>query len=67
MNMLPKLWLCFDKCKKIDKNLNLKKCIFIMHLGVILGYVVSKEGKLSNLKKISTIVHMLTLKIPKDN
>jgi hypothetical protein len=43
---LPKLWLCFDKCKKFDINFNPKKCMFMVHLGVILGYVVSKEAKL---------------------
>ncbi len=37
-----------------------------MHLGVILGYMVSKEGKLPNFKKILAIVHMPTLKTPKD-
>jgi primosomal protein N' len=37
-----------------------------MHSGVILGYMVSKEGKLPDPKKISAIVHMPTLKTPKD-
>jgi hypothetical protein len=35
-------------------------------LKFILGYVVSKEGKLLDPKKISTIVHMPTPKTPKD-
>jgi len=64
---LPKLWLCFDKCRKFDISLNPKKCMFLVHLGVILGYVVSKENKLLNLKKKSNVVHMFTLKTPKDN
>jgi hypothetical protein len=40
--------------------------MFFAHLGVILGYVVSKEGKLFDPKKILTIVHMPTPKTPKD-
>jgi hypothetical protein len=41
--------------------------MFLVHLGVILGYVVSKENKLLNLKKKSNVVQMFTLKTPKDN
>jgi hypothetical protein len=63
---LPKLWLCFDKCKEFDISLNPKKCMFLMHLNVILGYMVSKGSKPPNLKKNSTIIHMLTSKTPKD-
>ncbi len=33
---------------------------------IILGYVASKEGKLLDPKKFSAIVHMPTLKTPKD-
>jgi hypothetical protein len=63
---LLKLRLCFDKCKEFDISLNPKKCMFLVHLGVILGYVVSKRNKLPNLKKISTTIHKPTLKTPKD-
>jgi hypothetical protein len=37
-----------------------------MHLSLILGYMVSKGSKSLDLKKISAIVHMPTLKTPKD-
>ncbi len=63
---LPKLQLCFDKCREFGISLNSKKYMFMVHSCIILGYVVSQEGKLSNLKKISTIVHMPTSKTPKD-
>jgi hypothetical protein len=63
---LPKLRLCFDKCKEFYISLNPKKCMFLVHLGVILGYLVPKGSKLLNLKNHSAIVHMLTLKTPKD-
>ncbi len=40
--------------------------MFLVHLGIILGYVVSKESKLLNLKKFLAIIHMPTSKTPKD-
>jgi hypothetical protein len=40
--------------------------MFLAHSSAILGYMVSKEGKLLDPKKISTIVHMPTPKTPKD-
>jgi hypothetical protein len=63
---LLKLQLCFDKCREFGISLNLEKYMFLVHSCVILGYVVSKEGKLSYLKKFLVVVHMPTLKTPKD-
>jgi hypothetical protein len=37
-----------------------------MHSSIILGYMVSKEGKPPYWKKISTIIHMPIPKTPKD-
>jgi hypothetical protein len=39
-------------------NLNPKKCTFMVFSGVIMGFIISKEGKLLNLKKIQAIVNM---------
>jgi hypothetical protein len=64
---LTKLRLCFDKSREFGISLNLEKCMFLMHLSIIMGYVVSKESKLLDSKKILAIVHMLTPKTPKDN
>jgi hypothetical protein len=63
---LIKFWLCLNKCIEFDISLNPKKCMFLVHLSVILGYLVSKESKLLDLKKLLAIVHMLTPKTPKD-
>jgi hypothetical protein len=41
-NHLQKLRLCFRKCRKYDINLNLDKCAFMVFLGMILGFIVSK-------------------------
>jgi hypothetical protein len=63
---LDKHWLCFDKCQEFDISLNLEKCMFLVYLGVILGYVVSKEGNLHESKNILAIVNMPTPKTPKN-
>jgi hypothetical protein len=55
---LSKLPLCLNKCQEFGIDLNLEKCMFLVYFKVILGYIVSKEGKLVNLKKIMTIVKM---------
>jgi hypothetical protein len=49
---LQKLRLCFHKCREYNIGLNLEKCFFMVLLGMILGFIVSKEGKLLDLKKI---------------
>jgi hypothetical protein len=36
--------------------------MFLVYSGVILGYLVSKVGKLPDVKKILTIMNMLALK-----
>jgi hypothetical protein len=44
--------------------LNLDKCVFMVFLGMILGFIVWKEGKLPNPKKIQTIINMPAPKNP---
>jgi hypothetical protein len=61
---LQKLKLCFQKCKEYGISLNLDKCAFMVFLGMILGFIISKEGKLPNLKKIQAIVNMPPPKNP---
>jgi hypothetical protein len=60
-NHLQKLRLCFQKCKEHGINLNPKKCAFMVFLGMILGFIISKEGKLPDSKKIQAIMNMLPL------
>jgi hypothetical protein len=61
---LMKLKFCFQKCKKYKINLNSKKCAFMVFLGLILGLIVSNEGKIPNLKKVQAIINMLVPKNP---
>ncbi len=58
---LEKLKKCFLKCRKFGMSLNLEKNAFIMFLGTILGFIVSKEGKIMDPKKVEALVNMLIL------
>ncbi len=63
---LAKLRLCFNKCWEFGISLNLEICMFLVFSNVILGYIMSKEGKQPDPKKIATIVNMPKLKTLKD-
>jgi hypothetical protein len=63
-NHLQKLKLCFQKCKEYGISLNSNKCAFMVFSGMILGFIISKEGKLLNPKKIQAIVNMPPPKNP---
>ncbi len=45
-------------------SLNLDKCAFMVCFGTILGFIVSKEGKILDPKKIEALVQMLVPKTP---
>jgi hypothetical protein len=61
---LQKLKLCFQKCREYGISLNPNNCAFMVFSKMILGFIISKEGKLSDPKKIQTIINMLPLKNP---
>jgi hypothetical protein len=54
-----KFKLCFKKCREYISSLNPKKCAFMVFLGLILGFIIFKEGKIPNPKKVHAIVNML--------
>jgi hypothetical protein len=56
--------LCFQKCREYGINLNPNKCAFMVFSGMILGFIISNEGKLLDPKKIQAIVNMLPPKNP---
>jgi hypothetical protein len=60
---LDKLQLCFLKCHEFGINLNPKKCA-VMIFTLIFEFIVSREGKFFNLKKVQVIINMLTLTTP---
>jgi hypothetical protein len=55
---LDKFTPCFHKCKELGISLNPNKDALMVFSGMILRFVVSKEGKLLNPKRIQAIFHM---------
>jgi hypothetical protein len=45
---LNKLQLYFLKCHEFGINFNLEKCAFMVFFSLILGFIISKEGKFPN-------------------
>jgi hypothetical protein len=61
---LEKIRKCFLKCREYGISLNLKKCAFMVCYGTILGFIVSKDGKTHDPKKIEALFKMLVPKTP---
>jgi hypothetical protein len=61
---LQKFRLFFQKCREYGISLNRVKCVFMVFSGIILVFIVSKERKLPNPKKIQAIVNMPPPKNP---
>jgi hypothetical protein len=55
---LQKFKQCFQKCKEYGISVNPNKCAFMVFLGIILGFIISMEGKLLDPKNIQAIVYM---------
>jgi len=49
-----------DTCRQHHISLNLKKCIFCVPCGILLGYIVCKQGLLVDLTKIEVIMQLPT-------
>jgi hypothetical protein len=56
---LQKLRLCFQKSKEYGINMNPDKSAFMVFSRKILGFIISKERKLLDPKKIQAIIHHL--------
>jgi hypothetical protein len=59
-----KLKKCFLKCREFNIHLNPSKCAFLLILGTILGFIVSKERKVVDPKKVEALINMLVLITP---
>ena len=46
------------KCRKYHISLNLKKCVFCVPFGTLLGHIVCKKGLLVDPTKIAIIVNL---------
>ncbi len=63
---LEKLNKWFFKCKTFDISLNPDKCAFMAFSGTILGFIVSKEGKVMDPKKVEVLINMTVLITPQE-
>jgi hypothetical protein len=54
----------FKSFREYGISLNPNKCAFMLFIGMILGFIVSKEGKLLYPKKIQAIINMPPHKNP---
>jgi hypothetical protein len=63
---LKKFRKCFLKCKEYGINLNSEKCAFMVCSRTTLGFIVSKEGKILDPKKIKTLIKMPMPKTPQE-
>jgi hypothetical protein len=52
------LRLMFDRCRELQISLNLRKCIFCVPHGNLLGHIVCREGVLVDPTKVVVIVNM---------
>ena len=52
------LHLMLDTCRRYQVMLNLKKCIFFVPFGILLGHVVCKKGLTVDPAKIAVIVNL---------
>ena len=53
------------KCGEIELSLNIKKCIFLTPIGILLGNIVCKEGIKVNFAKIKIILDLKSPMNPK--
>jgi hypothetical protein len=56
---LEKFRKCFLKYRKFGIILNPKKCIFMVFSRTLLGFIISKKGKVMDPKKVEVLVNML--------
>jgi hypothetical protein len=47
-----------DRCRQLQIELNLNKCLFCTPFGILLGHIVCKEGLLVYPAKIAVIVNL---------
>lgn len=52
------LRLMLAKCRQHHISLNLKKCIFCVPFGILLGHIVCRQGLMVDLAKIAIIVNL---------
>ena len=59
------LRLMLERCQQIQLSLNIRKCIFLTPIGILLGHIVCKEGIKVDVAKIKIILDLKPLVNPK--
>ena len=59
------LRLILERCRQIQLSLNIRKCIFLTPIGILLGHIVYKEGIKVDFAKIKIILDLKPLVNPK--
>ena len=52
------LCLILDTCRRYQIVLNLKKCLFCVPFGILLGHVVCRQGLMVDIAKIAVIINL---------
>ena len=52
------LRMMLERCRQIQLSLNLKKCIFLTPIGILLGHIVCKDGIKVDMAKIKIIIDL---------
>jgi len=52
------LSLMLDMCRRYHITLNLKKCLFCIPFGILLGHVVCRQGLMVDPAKITVIINL---------
>ena len=50
--------LMLERCQQIQLSLNIRKCIFVTPIGILLGHIVCKEGIKVEFAKIKIILDL---------
>ena len=50
--------LMLERCRQIQLSLNIKKCIFLTPIGILLGHIICKEGIKVDFAKIKIILDL---------
>lgn len=48
----------FECCREFGVSLNPKKCVFVMHEGKLLGYIISKQGVTVDPERVASILEL---------
>lgn len=54
--------IMFNRCRQLQISLNLKKCIFVIPFGMLLGHVICRQGIYMDPTKVIVIINIKVTK-----